>query len=145
MLRFASAATVAGLVLCGCGGDDAAEVPEFSGSDEQQVAKTVNAMFDAIAANDGATACGLMTDRGQRIWVKIITRNPESGGSGDTCEEAADTVDWNGLAEYEDVRAGDVSIEVAGERATVTNDFGGMLTAESVDGTWLVDVPMFVN
>lgn len=40
------------LFLIACGSEDQ-ELPQFTGTDEEQVAATVNAMFDAIEANDG--------------------------------------------------------------------------------------------
>ena len=53
------------LLLGGCGGDESA--PTFTGSDEEQVAATVNAMTAAIARGGGGElACGLMTEEGQR-------------------------------------------------------------------------------
>lgn len=43
------------------------------------------------------------------------------------------------------VAAADVTIAPNGERASVASHFRGVLTAQIVDGTWLVLVPAFVD
>lgn len=132
------------LALSACGGEEP-ELPTFGGTDEEQIAATVNAMFAAIEAGDGETACGLMSERGQRIWVKIVRRNPEIGGSGETCVETVESITADPAQRGVRVDAKSVEVAPGGDTAQVTNRYGGTLTATFVDDRWLVEVPTFVN
>ena len=58
------------LLIAGCGGGDGPTLT-FDGTDEEQIAATVNTMTAAIAAGEGAVACELMTDRGQQAMIRF--------------------------------------------------------------------------
>ena len=90
-----AAALAAGALVAGCGDEEGPPVPTFSGSDEDQVAGTVNAMTGAIAAGDGELACGLMTELGQQRMIRI---GRQVGGEGvTTCIDAVPAVEATGF------------------------------------------------
>lgn len=125
----------------GCGGDGDAATPTFTGSDEEQVAGTVNAMTAAIAAGDGAAACGLMTEGGQRIMLGV-GRQAAGSGIGD-CAAAVPAAESIGYDPGDfRVTVGDVSIPAdSPNRAEAACDLGGAFLLERSDAGWRVGTP----
>lgn len=141
-----SAVLAAGLLIAGCGdGDDTSSVPTFTGSDEEQIAGTVNAMTAAIAAGDGATACALMTERGQRVMVRF---GRQAAGAG-AIASCADAVPAAADAGYDPgdfrVTVGDVSVEPGPDEAQVNCEFRGAFVLARTDAGWRVDIPYCVD
>jgi hypothetical protein len=133
------------LLLAGCGGDDAS-APEFTGSDEEQIAATVNAMTAAIADGEGEIACGLMTDRGQQAFIRIGGQVPGSEGI-DSCEAVAPALAGYGYdpGDYR-ITSGDASIDPEDpDRAQANCDLrGAFLLLRTADG-WRVSIPFCVD
>jgi len=129
-------------LLAGCG-DEGGAAPTFSGSDEEQVAATVNAMTAAIAAGDGEIACALMTGRGQRRMLRF-GRQVSAGV--DTCEAAVPAVAGSGYDPGDfRVTVRDVAIEPGHDRAQANCEFrGGYLLVRTAAG-WRVDAPACVD
>ncbi|MEZ5075341.1 MAG: hypothetical protein R2691_10980 [Solirubrobacterales bacterium] len=130
------------LLAPGCGGDDGPTLT-FGGSDEEQVAATVNAMTAAIAAGDGEIACALMTERGQRRMVRI-GRQVSAGV--DTCAAAVPAVAGFGYDPGDfRVSVRDVSIGPGPDHAQANCELrGGFLLERSAAG-WRVDAPACVD
>lgn len=135
-----AAALVAGVLLgSGCGGGD--DAPEFTGSDEEQVAATVNAMTVAIAGGEGEIACGLMTEEGQQVMLKV---GRQVGGA-----DVADCAAAVPVAEALGYDPGDFSIKVADvsisgdspDSAEATCDLDGAFLLDRTDAGWRVAVP----
>jgi hypothetical protein len=136
------AALGCGLLIAGCGGDDdTSEAPTFAGSDEEQVAGTVNAMTAAIAAGDGTTACALMTEKGQRAMVRF-------GGqvlgaeAVDSCEEAVPAAADAGY-DPGDFRmtVRDVSFGPKADEAWANCEFRGGFQLLRTEAGWRVNIP----
>jgi hypothetical protein len=129
----------------GCGdGDGSSTGIPADAPDREQVAATVNAMFEAWNAGDGEAACALMTDRGQRLVVKIARRDLDSEAT--ACAQAAAEIDAEARRELgEEVTLERIRID--GHSAWVASDEvgGGEMPLRRVGGTWLVAVPSFVN
>jgi hypothetical protein len=130
-------AFAAALLAAGCGGGDWATLT-FSGSDEEQVAATVNAMTAAIAAGEGAVACELMTERGQRVMLRI---GRQAGGQ-DVADCAA-AVPAAESAGYDpgDFRIKPADVSAGAEGAEADCDLEGAFILERTDDGWRVDVP----
>ena len=134
LLGFALAAL---LLTAGCGGDGEATLT-FSGSDEEQIAATVNAMTAAIAAGEGAVACELMTEAGQDVMLRV---GRQAGGP--DISDCAAAVPAAESAGYDPgdfrITLGDVAID--GDAAEAKCDLDGAFMLERTDGGWRVDVP----
>jgi hypothetical protein len=124
-------------LLGGCGGGDEATLT-FSGSDEEQIAATVNAMTAAIAAGEGAVACELMTKAGQDAMLRV---GRQAGGP-DVADCAA-AVPAAESAGYDPgdfrITPGDVTID--GDAAEAKCDLDGAFMLERTDESWRVGVP----
>ncbi|HET6831222.1 MAG TPA: hypothetical protein VFH44_07715 [Solirubrobacterales bacterium] len=139
-----SAALVGGVLFAGCGGDEGSEVPTFTGSDEEQIAGTVNAMTAAIAAGDGATACGLMTERGQRVMLQI---GRQAGGEEVAdCAAAVPAASSFGFdpGDYR-VTAAEVAISGNPPSSAEANCDYGAFQLERTDEGWRVNAPWCVT
>ena len=113
-------------------------MPTFSGTDEEQVAGTVNAMTGAIAAGDGELACGLMTESGQAAMVRIGRQ--AAGDEVTGCEAAVPAAEAVGFDPGDfRVKVGDVA--VAGDTASARCDLDGEFPLVRSDAGWRVDVP----
>jgi hypothetical protein len=134
------------VLLAGCGGDgDAGPTLTFTGSDEEQVAATVNAMTAAIAAGEGTTACALMTERGQRQMVRF-GRQAAGTDAIDTCAEAVPAAMDAGYDPGDfRVTVGDVSIEPGPDEAQANCEFRGGFLLERTDAGWRVNFPYCVD
>lgn len=127
------------LLVAGCGDDDG---PAFTGSDEEQVAATVNAMTEAIAAGDGDGACELMTERGQRALVRAVGTVPGVTGT-EICADAVPILAENGY-DPGDFRMlpGDVSPDPDNrDHMWAQCDLRGAFLALGTDDGWRVDIP----
>ena len=133
------------LLIAGCGGGDGPTLT-FDGTDEEQIAATVNTMTAAIAAGEGAVACGLMTDRGQRAFIRIGGQVPGSEGV-DSCQAAAPALAGSGYdpGDYR-ITLRDVSIDSENpDRAQANCDLrGAFLLLRTADG-WRVSAPFCVD
>jgi len=113
----------------------------FSGSDEEQVAGTVNTMTAAIAAGDGELACGLMTDRGRQIMLRV---GRQAGGPEIAdCAAAVPVAEAAGYdpGDYR-ITVGDVSIPARSrDRAEATCDLDGAFQLDRTDVGWRVATP----
>jgi len=134
LLGFALAAL---LLTAGCGGDGEATLT-FGGSDEEQIAATVNAMTAAIAAGEGAVACELMTEAGQDVMLRV---GRQAGGP--DISDCAAAVPAAESAGYDPgdfrITPGDVAID--GDAAEAKCDLDGAFMLERTDEGWRVDVP----
>lgn len=121
-------------------------MPTFTGSDEEQVAGTVNAMTAAIAAGDGATACALMTEQGRRVIVRIGRQAATGPDPVDDCAAAVPAAAAVGYdpGDYR-VTVRDVSIEPGPDHAQANCEFRGVFLLERTDGAWRVDIPYCVD
>jgi hypothetical protein len=128
------------LLIAGCGGGDGPTLT-FDGTDEEQIAATVNTMTAAIAAGEGAVACELMTDRGQQAMIRFGRQVFDTEGV-DSCEQAVPVVADAGYDPGDfRVTVRDVSIEPGTDRAQVNCEFrGGFLLLHTSDG-WRVNIP----
>ncbi len=128
---------VAVALLGGCGSDDGATLT-FSGSDEEQIAATVNAMTAAIAAGEGAVACELMTEGGQDEMLRV---GRQAGGP--DISDCAAAVPAAESAGYDPgdfrITPGDVAID--GDAAEAKCDLGGAFMLARTGEGWRVDVP----
>ena len=146
----AVALAAAALVVSGC--DDSAESPPSPPSPSESRAEIAEVMSEWQAATvegDGQRACATLTARGQRANVRIAAR--QGTDSAQTCEEAvaaisADISDLDADDFKDDViRPGDVDLSKDGTTAEAFNEFGGAVPLKLVEGTWLIDVPVFVG
>ncbi len=139
-------AIAVGLLLAGCGGgDDADGVPVFSGTDEEQIAGTVNTMTGAIAAGDGELACGLMTEQGQQRMVRI---GRQAGGEEvTTCTAAVPAVEAAGF-DPGDFRVTTRDVFLKDDNPSIGQancDLRGAFLVVRTDAGWRVDVPACVD
>ncbi len=131
------AALAAGALVAGCG-DEESTAPTFSGTDEEQIAGTVNAMTGAIAAGDGELACGLMTDAGQALMLEM---GRQAGGDEVTgCEAAVPAVEAIGF-DPGDFRVKPADVSAGAEGAEANCDLQGAFILTWTDAGWRVDVP----
>jgi len=134
-----AAGLAAAALIAGCG-DDGGAAPTFSGSDEEQVAATVNAMTAAIAAGDGEIACALMTERGQRRMLAAGRQAASGAEPVDGCEAAVPVVEAAGFDPGDfRITPGDVSVDRA--YADAACDLGGSFILTRTDAGWRVDSP----
>jgi hypothetical protein len=122
--------------LAGCGGDDGASLT-FSGSDEEQIAATVNAMTTAIAAGEGAVACELMTERGQEVMLRI---GRQTGGEVADCAAAVPAAAGVGF-DPGDYRITPKDVSAGAEGAEARCDDGGAFLLERTEEGWRVNTP----
>jgi hypothetical protein len=142
------------VLVVGCGGDE--RPPEES---RQEVAAVVNAMRAALLDGDADGACGYMSERGQRIFLRGARNSNGLTGPFETCEQAVAS-SLEGVTEVEidryreaDVKAGDVVLgdyestddDAEAERAQVYCPSRGAYSAELVDGEWKVLVPFCID
>lgn len=137
-----SALAGAALLAAGCGGGDDSSVPMFTGSDEEQVAGTVNAMTAAIAAGDGETACALMTGHGQQVMLRIGRQ-----AAGQDVGDCPAAVPAAGSAGYDpgDFRIRPADVSAGAEGAEADCDLEGAFILVRTDEGWRVDVPFCSN
>jgi hypothetical protein len=136
-----AALAVLALLAAGCGDDDGPTLI-FGGSDEEQIAATVNAMTAAIAAGDGATACGLMTEKGQRTMLRI---GRQADGLVSDCAAAVPAASAFGFDPGDfRVTTADVKIGPRGSSAEAECDYGALLL-ERTDEGWRVEAPWCVT
>jgi hypothetical protein len=127
------------LLAAGCGGGDEGPTLTFTGSDQEQVAATVNAMTAAIAAGEGATACALMTEKGQRVMLRI---GRQTGGEVADCAAAVPAAAGLGF-DPGDYRITAAQVELSGNppsSAEAKCDYGAFLLAHTEEG-WRVNTP----
>jgi hypothetical protein len=125
----------------GCGGEDGPDLT-FTGSDEEQIAGTVNAMTAAIAAGDGATACALMTEEGQRVMLAAGRQAATGPEPVDDCEAAVPAAEAAGFDPGDfRVTVGDVVVGSRGTAAEARCDLGGAFILERTDAGWRVATP----
>jgi hypothetical protein len=138
------------VIVAECGGDDdddglpSPPIPE--GTPREQVAATVNGMFDAWNRGDGELACSYMTRRGQRLAVRIAQQLQQLEGdiAPDDCVRAiADTAAATDETIGQTAVPENVSID--GRRAFVASEFRGALRVKRSGGRWLVDVPAYLD
>jgi hypothetical protein len=148
-LRLAAIALLAAVV--GACGDDSepsdGTKPVTTGSDEEQIAQTVNAMFAAWNDGDGELTCSYLTDRGRELMVKIASQlhGLDEEIDAASCEEA---VEQTAAAIDEEIgqRASPSRVRVeANGTAAVISRFRGELSLREVDGEWLIEVPTFID
>lgn len=133
-----AALAVSALSAAGCGGDDGGPALTFGGSDEEQIAATVNAMTTAIAAGDGETACALMSDAGQRIMLRI---GRQAGGTDVAdCAAAVPAAASFGF-DPGDYRIAPADVSAGAEGAEAGCDDYGAFILSRTDGGWRVDTP----
>ena len=130
--------TIAALLpAIGCGG---ADTLTFEGTDQDQVAATVNAMTAAIAAGEGALACELMTARAQRIMLAAGRQAATGPEPVDDCAAAVPSAEAAGYDPGDfRIKVGDV--RVSGDRAVARCDLDGEFALVRDDAGWRVDVP----
>lgn len=117
LVTLALAAAVCG----GCGSDDdsggeeaggaTAAVPARTGSDREQIARTLRTYVQALNAGDGERACALLTKNGKGVLTGLLP----SDQSDTECPEVVERVArrWTDLSAYRVV-----DISPSGERAT---------------------------
>jgi hypothetical protein len=126
----------------GCGGDDDGPDLTFTGSDEEQVAGTVNAMTAAIAAGEGAMACALMTEKGQRVMLAAGRQAATGPEPVDDCEAAVPAAEAAGFDPGDfRVTVGDVSVGRNGRQAEAECDLGGAFILNRTDAGWRAATP----
>ncbi len=134
------------LLIAGCGGDDGPTLT-FDGTDEEQIAATVNTMTAAIAAGEGAVACELMTERGQQAMLRVGAPGPGQRGRRRAAPPAVPAPSRLGYDPGDfRITLGDVSIDPATPtvpRRTATSD-GAFLLMRTDDG-WRVDMPFCID
>jgi hypothetical protein len=138
------------IVSAGCGSDD--DSAPTAAKDE--VATLVNDYFTALRAEDGGEACPLLSDRGERLLIRLAELG--SGETVEDCERAA-SVYGKFLAEADRASDGaakqvfaatDVSLPAEGGspvEAEVDCRVRGAIVVEQVDGEWLISVPACVD
>ena len=128
------------LLSAGCGSDDGPALT-FDGTDEEQIAATVNTMTAAIAAGEGAVACELMTEKGRRIMLRV---GRQAGGAdvGD-CAAAVPVAEAAGYDPGDfRITVGDVSIPAdSPDHAEATCDLDGAFLLDRTEAGWRVAVP----
>jgi hypothetical protein len=142
--------TLAGvLTLAACDDSDDSDSPELSGDPREQVVAVVDAMRHAMSDGDGEEACSYMTDRGQRLTVRVVARDL---GPAETCEEAVGLFATELSAEDRDefsnknvVTRDEVALFQNGSEAEAQSDYRGAMMLKLVDGPWQVDVPFFAD
>jgi len=143
-----AAAIGAALLLCSCGSDDpdSTDPPVPDGQPREQIAETVNAMFDAWNRADGELACAYMTARGQRLAVRIASQLHELREEIEP-SDCVSAVEESAAVTEETIGQSVVpsAVSIQGERASVASAFRGALAMTQVDGVWLVDVPTFID
>ena len=120
-------------------------MPTFGGTDEEQIAGTVNAMTGAIAAADGEQACGLMSELGQERMVRI---GRQVGGEGvTTCTAAVPAVEATGFDPGDfRVTPSDVFLDEENpDQASANCDLRGAFLVERTDAGWRVSAPACVD
>jgi hypothetical protein len=146
-VRGLASLALAALAIGACGDSSDGSNPEVTGTPEEQIAKTVNAMFAAWNAGDGELTCSYLTDRGSELLVRIA---PQLHGlkqkiQVDNCEEAIE----KSAAAIEGTigeRASAQQVQINPDRtASVSSRVRGALTLREVDGEWLVEVPTFID
>jgi hypothetical protein len=137
------------LAFAGCDDSDDPDAPDASGNPQEQVVAVVDAMRHAMSDGDGDEACSYMTARGQRITVRVVTRDL---GRAETCEEAVALFATGLSAEERDkfseknlVTPDEVALFEDGSEAEAQSDFRGAMMLKLVEGQWRVDVPFFVD
>jgi hypothetical protein len=137
-----SIALAGALLVAGCGGDD--ETLTFSGSDEEQIAGTVNTRTAAIAGGDGATACVLMTERGQQLMIRF---GRQAGGEEIAdCAAAVPAASALGF-DPGDYRVTAAEVAISGNPPTSAEakcDYGAF-PLERTDEGWRVNAPWCVT
>ncbi len=123
------------LLIAGCGGDG---TPDFSGSDQEQIAGTVNAMTAAIAGGDGEAACGLMTEHGQEAMLEMGRQ--AATGPVDDCVAAVPAAQAAGF-DPGDFRITEGDVSVGAEDAEARCDLSGSFILTRTEEGWRVDVP----
>ena len=134
------AAILATLALPGCGGEDP-DPPEFTGTDEEQVAATVNALLDAFEVEDEEAMCALMSERGQQLMMLTAGELPQTAEVV-SCEAAmAVLLDEGFDPKASEVGTGDVDISPeTPNRAEANCDYGAFIL-ERPKGPWRVVTP----
>ena len=149
--RVAIAVLMASIVFAGCGEDGRS--PEES---RQEIAAVVNDLREALIAGDAPQACGYMSERGQRLFLRGARHTPELTGSFETCEQAV-ALSFADLTEVEidryrrvadvtpeNVVLGDyesLADDAEAERAQVSCPSRGAYFVELVDDEWKLAVP----
>jgi len=134
-------------VLSACGDSSEPSKPEFTGSPEEQIAKTVNAMFAAWNAGDGELTCSYLTEDGRNWVLKYVPQFPflEEEIDPDSCEDAVEMSRAATEGTYgQHAAAQRVQINPDGT-ASVHSRFRGAVTLREVDGEWLIEVPYFFD
>jgi hypothetical protein len=142
--------TLAGVLgLAGCNESDDFAGWDRSGGPREQVAALVDGVRQALSDGDGEKACSYMTARGQRLTVRVVTRDL---GSVETCEEAVALFATELSADERDqfsdknvVTPDEVALFENGSEAEAQSDFRGAMMLKMVEGQWRVDVPFFVD
>jgi hypothetical protein len=133
-------------LIAGCGGDGEDDgVPTFSGTDEEQIAGTVNAMTGAIAAGDGELACGLMTELGQQRMVRIGRQ--VGGEEVTTCTAAVPAVEATGFDPGDfRVTPNDVSLDEENlDQGQANCDLRGAFLVVRTEVGWRVSAPACID
>ncbi|NLT05911.1 MAG: hypothetical protein GXY03_06345 [Solirubrobacterales bacterium] len=124
------------LAACGDDGDGGGGADAAAGTPEAEARAAFDRMRDALAAEDGAAACGELSEEANRQFAGLSTEDPP------TCADGFETYLTAGdLTEDTDPTV--VAIDVRGNRATVHAELDsspGPQTARLVqeDGTWKV-------
>ena len=138
------AALAAGALVAGCG-DEESTAPTFSGTDEEQIAGTVNAMTGAIAAGDGELACGLMSELGQQRMVRI---GRQVGGEElTTCTAAVPAVEGTGFDPGDfRVTPNDVFLDEENpDQGQANCDLRGAFLVVRTEAGWRVSAPACID
>jgi hypothetical protein len=113
----------------------------------ERIAALVNGFFDAWNEGDGDLACSYLTERGQRLVLRIVREAEELQGAADA-ESCTDAIEAS--AELTEERIGQsatvdrVRID-SPKRAAVISRFRGELSLRKVEGEWLIDTPSFFD
>jgi hypothetical protein len=144
------AIAVLAVALGACGDDSEppdVTKPAITGSDEERIAQTVNALFAAWNNGEGELTCSYLTARGRELMVKIASQlhGLDEEIHAESCEEA---VEQTAAATDEEIgqRASPSRVRVEADgTAAVISRFRGELSLREVDSEWLIEVPTFID